>query len=58
MRCSQGVYQDKKGIFVAKVKNGFVPRIQDELFPDPKCAATAQCHFRNLPEIQVTQPPA
>jgi len=26
-----GVYENKKLIFVAKVKNGFVPRIRDEL---------------------------
>ena len=28
-----GVYEKKELIFVAKVKNGFVPRIRDELFP-------------------------
>ena len=28
-----GVYENKKLIFVAKVKNGFVPRIRDEIFP-------------------------
>ena len=53
-----GVYEKKELIFVAKVKNGFVPRIRDELFPALKALQTAQCHFRNLPEIQVTQPPA
>jgi hypothetical protein len=53
-----GVYENKELIFVAKVKNGFVPRIWDELFPSLKALQTAQCHFRNLPEIQVTQPPA
>ena len=53
-----GVYENKELIFVAKVKNGFVPRIWDELFPALKALQTAQCHFRNLPEIQVTQPPA
>jgi bifunctional non-homologous end joining protein LigD len=53
-----GVYENKEFIFVAKVKNGFVPRIRDELFSALKALQTAQCHFRNLPEIQVTQPPA
>ena len=53
-----GVYENRQLIFVAKVKNGFVPRIWDELFPALKALQTAQCHFRNLPEIQVTQPPA
>ena len=28
-----GVYEKKELIFVAKVKNGFVPRIRDEFFP-------------------------
>ena len=28
-----GVYENKELIFVAKVKNGFVPRIRDEIFP-------------------------
>ena len=28
-----GVYENKELIFVAEVKNGFVPRIRDELFP-------------------------
>ena len=34
-----GVYENKELIFVAKVKNGFVPRIRDELFPALKGAA-------------------
>ena len=53
-----GVYEKKELIFVAKVKNGFVPRIRDGLFPALKTLQTAQCQFKNLPEIQVTQPPA
>ena len=28
-----GVYENKEFIFVAKVKDGFVPRIRDEIFP-------------------------
>ena len=28
-----GVYENKELIFAAKVKNGFVPRIRDEIFP-------------------------
>ena len=53
-----GVYEKKELIFVAKVKNGFVPRIREGLFPALKTLQTAQCQFKNLPEIQVTQPPA
>ena len=45
-----GVYENKKLLFVAKVKNGFVPRIRDELFPALKALQTAQCPFKNLPE--------
>ena len=36
-----GVYEKKDLIFVAKVKNGFVPRIRDELFPTLKALQTA-----------------
>ena len=34
-----GVSETKQFIFVAKVKNGFVPRIRDEIFPAPQGAA-------------------
>jgi bifunctional non-homologous end joining protein LigD len=50
-----GVYEKKD---LARVKNGFVPRIREELLPALKALRTSQCLFRNLPEIQVTQPPA
>ncbi len=50
-----GVYQGKDLVFVAKVKNGFVPRIQDELFPSLKALQTAQCPFRNLPEKRASR---
>jgi len=36
-----GVYEKKELIFVAKVKDGFVPRIRDELFPALKAPQTA-----------------
>ena len=45
-----GVYENKQLIFVAKVKNGFVPRIRDEIFPALKKVRTAHCPFTNLPE--------
>jgi ATP-dependent DNA ligase len=45
-----GVYEKKRPIFVAKVKNGFVPRIREELFLTLKALQTAQCPFNNLPE--------
>ena len=50
-----GVYEKKRLIFVAKVKNGFVPRIRDELFPALKALQTAQCPFKNLPEKRASR---
>ena len=50
-----GVYEKKEFMFVAKVKNGFVPRTQDELFPALKALQTAQCPFRNLPEKRASR---
>ena len=45
-----GVYEKKELIFVAKVKNGFVPRVRDEIFPALKALQIAKCPFKNLPE--------
>ena len=45
-----GVYENKELNFVAKVKNGFVPRVRDEIFPALKALQTAKCPFKNLPE--------
>ena len=50
-----GVYENKELIFVAKVKNGFVPRIRDEIFPALKTLQTAQCPFKNLPEKRASR---
>ena len=50
-----GVYEKKELIFVAKVKDGFVPRIRDELFPALKPLQTAQCPFKNLPEKRASR---
>jgi bifunctional non-homologous end joining protein LigD len=38
-----GVYEKRELILVAKVKNGFVPRILDEVFPALKALQTVQC---------------
>jgi hypothetical protein len=38
-----GVYENKGLLFVAKVKNGFVPRLRDEIFPTLKRLIAAQC---------------
>jgi DNA ligase D-like protein (predicted ligase) len=50
-----GVYEKKELIFVAKVRNGFVPRIRDELFPTLKTLQTAWCPFNNLPEKRASR---
>jgi ATP-dependent DNA ligase len=50
-----GVYEKKELIFVAKVKNGLVPRTRDELFPALKALQTAQCPFNNLPEKRASR---
>jgi ATP-dependent DNA ligase len=50
-----GVYEKKELIFVAKVKNGFVPRVRNELFPALKALQTAQCPFKNLPEKRASR---
>ena len=50
-----GVYESKELKFVAKVKNGFVPRIRDELFPALRTLQIAQCLFKNLPEKRASR---
>jgi bifunctional non-homologous end joining protein LigD len=45
-----GVYEKKRLHFVAKVKDGFVPRVRDEIFPQLRKLETATCPFVNLPE--------
>ncbi len=50
-----GVYEDRQLIFVAKVKNGFVPRIRNEIFPVLKKLRAANCPFANLPEKKASR---
>jgi hypothetical protein len=50
-----GVYKGKELIFVPKVKNGFVPRIRDEIFPVLKALEIAHCPFKNLPEKRASR---
>ncbi len=45
-----GYYAGKKLMYAARVKNGFVPRIRDEVFPMLKARQTTRCPFANLPE--------
>lgn len=50
-----GVYERKSLIFVAKVRNGFVPRIREEIFPALKKLPAKACPFTNLPEKKATR---
>ena len=50
-----GVYENRQLIFVAKVKDGFVPRIRDEIFPVIKKLRAAHCPFKNLPETRASR---
>ena len=45
-----GVYEKKLMLFVAKVKDGFVPRMRDEIFPHLQRLQIDTCPFTNLPE--------
>ena len=45
-----GYYQTKKLIYVAKIKNGFVPLTRREIFEKLKKSVIAKCPFVNLPE--------
>ena len=47
--------QKQELMFAAKVKNGFVPRIRDEIFPGLKTLQTTQCPFKNLPEKRASR---
>jgi bifunctional non-homologous end joining protein LigD len=44
-----GVYENKRLIFVAKVKDGFVQRTRDEIFPALQKLRVVHCPFKNLP---------
>ena len=45
-----GVYEGKRLNFVARVKDGFVPRLREEIFAKLTKLQTATCPFVNLPE--------
>jgi bifunctional non-homologous end joining protein LigD len=50
-----GVYEKKRLQFVAKVRNGFVPRIRDEIFPALTKLVIDSCPFVNLPEKKASR---
>ena len=45
-----GIYENKRLIFEAKVKNGFVSLGKDEIFSVVKKFGTPKCPFTNLPK--------
>jgi bifunctional non-homologous end joining protein LigD len=50
-----GVYEKKRLIFVAKVRNGFVPRTREEVFAALKNLQIDACPFTNLPETKASR---
>jgi len=45
-----GVFKDKRLHFVARAKNGFVPRLREEIFASFTDLRSETCSFVNLPE--------
>jgi bifunctional non-homologous end joining protein LigD len=45
-----GVYENKQLNFVARVKDGFVPRLRDDIFAQFAKLQSNACPFANLPE--------
>ena len=50
-----GIYEKKRLIYVAKVKDGFVPRTREEIFPVLKKLRIAECPFTNLPQTKASR---
>ncbi len=50
-----GYYEGDKLYYAAKVRNGFVPRVRQEVYQRFKGLETDTCPFRNLPEKKRTQ---
>jgi len=45
-----GLYEKKRLLYVAKLKDGFVPRTRNDIFRALKKLGTEDCPFANLPE--------
>ena len=45
-----GVYEQQELSYVAKIRNGFVARTRNEIFPSLEELRTKQCPFANLPQ--------
>jgi hypothetical protein len=55
VRCLWAFTKTKRLILLAKVKDGFVPRIRDEIFPVLKTLRVVHCPFTNLPEKKTSR---
>ena len=47
-----GYYEGDRLLYVARTRNGFTPRLREELFLKIKKLETANCPFSNLPEAR------
>ncbi|MDB6136350.1 MAG: hypothetical protein JWM59_4593 [Verrucomicrobiales bacterium] len=45
-----GVFEGRELMYCAKLRNGFVPRVREEIFARLQTLGTAECPFANLPE--------
>ena len=50
-----GVYEKKRLIYVAKVKDGFMPRTRNAIFPSLEKLRVDHCPFTNLPETKTSR---
>jgi DNA ligase D-like protein (predicted ligase) len=50
-----GVCENNEFVFVAKVKDGFVPRNRDEISPALQKLKVVHCPFKNLPEKRASR---
>jgi ATP-dependent DNA ligase len=54
-RCVRRVKKNFQTLYAAKVRNGFVPRVEREVFERLRELETDICPFANLPEKKRTQ---
>jgi bifunctional non-homologous end joining protein LigD len=47
-----GVHEGNRLLYCAKVKNGFVPRLREDIFTQLKRIPQTTCPFANLPETK------
>lgn len=45
-----GVFEGRELMYCAKLRNGFVPRVREEIFAELQRIGTGACPFANLPE--------